>query len=183
MTWRQHKLRTQPIFYPSRRKLQSNSWTWKRYCTRTWIFLLKSYCLPQLFGWFFTCCLWSSFADLDVFQQKFALSAAFPWCHRQIRPHVEPPFAHQLHLRVSWSHSLHLAPLELFPSLWLALSQRFFLYTHSSLIFQSKFSQWSILILCRHSSLRGFVNFPSRTSAAHPGQPSICLSMHVLQYL
>ena len=52
-------------------------------------------------GCFFNCCLWSSFANVDV----CSLRAGFLWHHRQMGPHVEPPSAHHLCSRVPNAHT------------------------------------------------------------------------------
>ena len=83
------------LLSPIARYSRTTVWSEGRCCTRTRSSLLKSQCPPQLVRLFFTCCLWSSSANVDV--PFCPLWAVFPWCYRQMRPHVEPPPAHQLY--------------------------------------------------------------------------------------
>ena len=107
--------------------------------TRTRSFLLKSYCLPQ-FGQVVLHLLplvvfcqreYLSFNSLRIDFLWVVLTLVLARCVRN----VEPPPVHHLYSRVSIGHTpCNLALLELFSSLWLALSQRFRLETHPSLL-------------------------------------------------
>ena len=64
-TWLLHKYGPRPILCLTTRKiLQSNIWIGRCWCTRS--FLLESFCLPPFVKLFFTCCLWSSFTNVDL---------------------------------------------------------------------------------------------------------------------
>ena len=75
--------------------------------------------------------------------------------------------------RVPRAHPLLLAQLELFTSLWLALSQRFCIVRIHP-CFSVKVLSMIVPIISRHSSSCGFVAFPCDGSAAHLGQPPVC---------
>ena len=134
---------------------QSNSWIWRRCCTRR--FLFKSYSLPQLVTLFFACCLLSSFANVDVpHSVLFVLvfSDVTARCVRMSNRHL-------LIISVPGFH-WHIAKLELSRALFLSLTRSvsaILSCMHSSLLFPSKFSQWSFwfsLGIRRHVALSLF---------------------------
>ena len=130
MTWLLHKYGPWPTLCLTTRKIfQNNKWIGRCWCARN---VFKSYVLPQFVRLFFTCWLWFSIANLDVFHSILFVLVLYVWCNRQMRPHVEPSPAHHLHSRVPLAHPL------------LALSHRFCPFMYPSLLLPSKFSQWSV---------------------------------------
>ena len=110
--------------------------------------LLHSELLAQIVQSSLTCQVVLHLLPLVLFSQRGSL----PFCPRRAGFFLmSPPEASvrllNRHLlissvfRYSWHIPLHLAQLELFSSLSLALSRRFCLCTHSSLLFPSRFSQ------------------------------------------
>ena len=127
----------------TRRIFQSNRWVGRRCCTRS--FLLKSYCLPWLVRLFFTCCLWSSFANVDVSHYVLFMSNR-----------------HLVIISVPGSIGTSPAPRStraLFLSLTRSVSAILSLYAFI-LAFPVKVLSLIILTLSRHSSFYGFVALP-----------------------
>ena len=90
-----------------------------------------------------------------------------------MRPHVEPPPAHQLYSR--FHRHIPCTPLNSssFPRFDLfCLNDSVFIRIHPC--FPVKVLSMIVLIRFRHSSLCGSVAFPCDASDAHPGQPPVC---------
>ena len=103
----QHDLTSAQVGTPADFASQRYSWIGRRCCTRS--FLLESYSLLQLVRLFFTCCLWSSFANVDVshsvlfvlgfpdvtarcvcMPNRHLLISSIPGFHRHVPAHRSP---------------------------------------------------------------------------------------------
>ena len=110
--------------------------------------LMHSELLAQIVLSSSTCQVVLHLLPLILFCQRGCLSfyprrAGPLWCHRQMRPPVEPTSAHCLFPGSVGTSPAPRSTRALFSSLSLAVSRRFCLCTQSSLLCPSRFSQWS----------------------------------------